>query len=78
MSLHKEAALHLLDGVAPYFKWQSNTAWLKDPPKEYAEKVQPGIDVWGGLEEIKDKVESEDYANEFEVYFFCKSEVDSG
>lgn len=65
--LHKDAALHLLEGVVPYFKWQSNTAWLKDPPAEYVEKVQPAVDVWGGLENIKSKVESEEYANEFEV-----------
>jgi hypothetical protein len=65
--LHKDEALHLLEGVVPYFRWQSNTAWLKDPPAEYAEKVQPAIDVWGGLEEIKSKVESEEYENEFEV-----------
>ena len=65
--LHKDEALHLLEGVKPYFRWQSNTAWLKDPPAEYAEKVQPAIDVWGGLEDIKSKVESEEYANEFEV-----------
>ncbi|KAJ4286656.1 hypothetical protein N0V90_012908 [Kalmusia sp. IMI 367209] len=67
--LHKDAALQLLDGVVPYFKWQSNTVWLKDPPAEYAEKVQPGIDVWGGLEEIKSKVEGEEYDNEFEFGF---------
>ena len=65
--LHKDEALHLLDGVVPYFKWQSNIAWLKDPPAEYAEKVQPGIDVWGGLAEIRSKVEIEEYKNEFEV-----------
>lgn len=65
--LHKEEALHLLNGVVPYFKWQSTTAYLKDPPAEYAEKIQPAIDVWGGLEKIKSKVESEEYENEFEV-----------
>ncbi|KAF1974328.1 hypothetical protein BU23DRAFT_505297 [Bimuria novae-zelandiae CBS 107.79] len=67
--LHKDAALHLLAGVVPYFKWQSSTAWLEDPPEEYEEKIQPAIDVWGGLEEIKAKVESEEYANEFEFGF---------
>lgn len=65
--LHKDAALKLVDGVVPYIKWQSNTAWLKDPPKEYAEKVQPAIDVWGVLGDIKSKVEKEEYKSEWEV-----------
>lgn len=67
--LNKSAALSLIDTITPYFKWQSNTVWLKDPPAEYAEKVQPGIDVWGGLEEIQSNVESEAFKNEFEVWF---------
>ena len=65
--LHKEAALRLVDGVVPYVKWQSNTAWLKDPPEEYAEKVQPAVDVWGVLEGIKERVEKGEYKNEWEV-----------
>ena len=67
--LNQSAAVKLLDGVMPYFRWQSNTAWLKDPPAEYAEKVQPAIDVWGGLEDIKSKVEGGEYENEFDVCF---------
>ncbi|KAL1591335.1 hypothetical protein SLS60_012079 [Paraconiothyrium brasiliense] len=67
--LHKDEALHLLEGVAPYLRWQSTTAWLKDPPAEYAEKIQPAIDVWGGLETIKSKVQNETYTNEFEFGF---------
>jgi hypothetical protein len=43
---NQSAALALVDGVKPYFKWQSNTVFLKDPPKEYAEKVQPAVDIW--------------------------------
>ncbi|PVI06595.1 hypothetical protein DM02DRAFT_724268 [Periconia macrospinosa] len=61
----KDAALKLLDSIAPYFKWQSNTVWLKDPPAEYAEKVQGPVDIWGKLEEIKVNVESGKYTNEF-------------
>lgn len=65
--LNKSAAVALLDGIAPYFKWQSNTVWMKDPPSEYAEKVQPGIDIWGGLADIKSKVQNGNYTNEFDV-----------
>lgn len=64
---NQSAALALVDAVVPYFQWQSNTVWLKDPPEEYAEKVQPGIDVWAGLDGIRGKVVSGEYANEFEV-----------
>jgi len=65
---NQSAALALVDGLPPYFRWQSNTAWLKDPPEEYATKVQPGIDVWGGLADIRSKVVGGKYANEYEVY----------
>lgn len=64
---NQTAALALVDGVVPYFKWQSNTAFLKDPPAEYAEKVQPAVDIWGELEKIRGKVVGGEYENEFEV-----------
>ncbi|KAF2643341.1 hypothetical protein P280DRAFT_467392 [Massarina eburnea CBS 473.64] len=64
--IKKDAALKLLDSIAVYFKWQSNTAWLKDPPKQYVEKVQPAVDIWAKYDEIKSKVEAGEYANEFE------------
>lgn len=64
---NQSAALALVDGVVPYFKWQSNTVWLKDPPAEYAEKVQPGTDIWGKLADIRSKVVAGDYENEYEV-----------
>jgi hypothetical protein len=65
--IDKSAALKLLDSIVPYFKWQSNTAWLKDPPAEYAEKVQPAVDIWGDFQKLKGKVENGTYKNEFEV-----------
>jgi hypothetical protein len=64
---NQSAALALVDGVVPYFKWQSNTAWLKDPPEEYAEKVQAPVDVWGELAEIRTKVVGGKYESEYEV-----------
>lgn len=68
---NQTAALALVDGVVPYFKWQSNTAFLKDPPAEYAEKVQPAVDIWGELERIRGKVVGGQYENEFEVWIEC-------
>ncbi|KAH7405904.1 hypothetical protein DE146DRAFT_427296 [Phaeosphaeria sp. MPI-PUGE-AT-0046c] len=77
---NQSAALALVDGVKPYFKWQSNTVWLKDPPKEYAEKVQPGVDIWGKLAEIRSKVVAGAYENEYEfgleLYFLLQSTHD--
>lgn len=67
---NQSAALALVDGVVPYFKWQSNIVWLKDPPQEYAEKVQGPVDVWGGLGNIRAKAVAGNYSNEFEVYLF--------
>jgi hypothetical protein len=66
---NQSAALALVDGVVPYFKWQSTIVWLKDPPEEYVEKIQPPVDIWGGLGKIRDKVVGGEYENEFEV---CK------
>ncbi|KAF1938638.1 hypothetical protein EJ02DRAFT_514378 [Clathrospora elynae] len=66
---NQSAALALVDGVVPYFKWQSTTAWLKDPPEEYVEKIQPPIDIWGRLQGIREKVVTGDYENEFEFGF---------
>lgn len=64
---NQSAALALVDGVVPYFKWQSTTVWLKDPPAEYVEKIQDPVDVWGGLDKIRQKVVGNAYKNEFEV-----------
>ncbi|KAJ8116293.1 hypothetical protein OPT61_g2247 [Boeremia exigua] len=66
---NQSAALSLLDGLVPYIRWQSNTVWLKNPPKEYVEKVQSGVDIWGGMAEIRSKVVTEAYHNEFEFGF---------
>lgn len=64
---NQTAALALVDGVVPYFKWQTTTAFLKDPPEEYAQKVQPAVDLWGELEKIRGKVIGGHYENEYEV-----------
>ncbi|KAF2132372.1 hypothetical protein P153DRAFT_421326 [Dothidotthia symphoricarpi CBS 119687] len=63
---NQSAALALVDGVVPYFRWQSTTVFLKDPPEEYVEKIQGPVDIWGGLEKIREKVTSGAYENEFE------------
>ncbi|KAF2197853.1 hypothetical protein GQ43DRAFT_423719 [Delitschia confertaspora ATCC 74209] len=64
--LNKTAALTLINDVRPYFLWQSTTAYLKDPPKEYVEKIQDAVDVWGGLDVIEGKVKNGTFKNEYE------------
>jgi hypothetical protein len=64
---NQSAALALVDGIVPYVRWQSTTAYLKDPPKEYVEKIQDPVDLWGDLEIIREKVVNGSYENEFEV-----------
>lgn len=66
--LGKETALGLVDAIRPYFNWQSSTAYLKDPPEEYTERIQEAVDIFGGLDEIKSKIESDSYKSEYEVY----------
>ncbi|KAF2138885.1 uncharacterized protein K452DRAFT_352962 [Aplosporella prunicola CBS 121167] len=64
--LNVSAALALLEAVKPYLEWQSTTAYLKDPPGEYTEKVQEGVDVWGGLEGIAEAVKRGEVRGEWE------------
>ncbi|KAF2741775.1 hypothetical protein M011DRAFT_497895 [Sporormia fimetaria CBS 119925] len=61
---NRTAALDLIDNMVPYLRWQSNTAWLKNPPAEYVKRVQPAHDVWGELDKIRRKTETESYPNE--------------
>ncbi|KAL5119483.1 hypothetical protein ACEQ8H_002548 [Pleosporales sp. CAS-2024a] len=76
----RPAALALVDAVVPYFNWQSTTQWLKDPPAEYVEKIQPAHDVFAGLEKIKAKALACEYKNEYEfgmdLYFLLQQTHD--
>jgi hypothetical protein len=66
---NQTTAIKLIDSIKPYFKWQSTTPWLADPPKEYAEKVQPPIDLWARLQEVRDKAVAKAYKNEYEASY---------
>ncbi|KAI4723587.1 hypothetical protein E4T48_00085 [Aureobasidium sp. EXF-10727] len=59
-------ALTLLASMRPYLEWQSTTALLKDPPKEYAEKVQPPYDFWATFNAIEANVADGAYASEYD------------
>jgi len=66
---NQSAALALVDGFVPYVRWQSTTAYLKDPPAEYVEKIQDPVDLWGDLAKIREKVVNGAYENEYEVSY---------
>lgn len=64
--LNKTAAIELIEAMKPYIVWQSTQAYLKDPPAEYAEKVQPAVDIYAGLDDIANKVNSDAFIGEYE------------
>ncbi|KAK8171117.1 peptidase S41 family protein-like protein [Phyllosticta citrichinensis] len=64
--LNKTSALQLINDIKPYINWQSTVAYLKDPPSEYVEKVQPAWDVWAELDKIETKVRNDEYSGEYD------------
>ncbi|KAF2834644.1 hypothetical protein M501DRAFT_1000091 [Patellaria atrata CBS 101060] len=67
--LNISAATALIESIRPYVKWQSTTAWLKDPPEEYVEKVQGPVDLWAGLADIEANLTSGVWTQEYEFGF---------
>ncbi|KAM3422157.1 hypothetical protein BST61_g2527 [Cercospora zeina] len=63
---NQSAAVALLDSIRPYLEWQSTIQWIKSPPKEYAEKIQPPYDVLAEFERIENCTKAGSYANERE------------
>lgn len=63
--LNGTSAKLLIDSIKPYIEWQSTLTVLKNPPAEYAEKVQPAVDIMGGLDQIIGDVDSGKFANEY-------------
>lgn len=54
-----------MDAIRPYLNWQTTIEYLKDPPAEYAEKVQPPYDFYAEYERIYSQAKSSDgYPNE--------------
>jgi hypothetical protein len=56
----------LLQALRPYIEWQSTLAELKNPPAEYAEKVQPPVDIFGGLDKIDADIDAGNFKNEYD------------
>lgn len=66
---NSSAAVELLDSIRPYLDWQSTVDYIRDPPAEYAEKIQEPYDFWAAFEKIYDTAESNGYDNEFAFGF---------
>ncbi|KAF1990657.1 hypothetical protein K402DRAFT_410136 [Aulographum hederae CBS 113979] len=58
VALNVSAANDLVDSLKPFVDWQSTIKVLADPPAEYVKKVQPAVDIFGGLDKIKADVGS--------------------
>ncbi|PIA97917.1 hypothetical protein CB0940_05763 [Cercospora beticola] len=63
---NQSAAVALIDSIRPYLQWQSTLQWIKDPPKEYAEKIQPPYDILAEFERIDDCAKAGSYLSEYE------------
>jgi hypothetical protein len=60
------SAKHLLAALPPYLEWQSTLTQLANPPVEYAQKVQPPIDILAGLAAISADIDAGKYESEYE------------
>lgn len=70
--LDKKRDLELLDYLEPLIGFQSTLEILADPPKEY---LFPGVDVLGGFDTIRSKLENNKYKTQYEVMTDLRSLV---
>ena len=69
--LNISAALAFTKAIRSYFLRQSTTAYLKNPPAEYVEKIQNLVDVWGGSDAIEKNLTSGVWTQEYKVRKSC-------
>ena len=72
--LDKKRDLELLDYLQPLIEFQSTLEILADPPKEY---LFPGVDVLGGFDTIRSRLENNRYKTQYEVMTDLRSIVSS-
>lgn len=66
---NSSAAVELLDSIKPYLDWQTTIDYMRDPPSEYAEKIQEPYDFYTEFERIYVLAKSDGYGNEFDFGF---------
>ncbi|QIW98520.1 hypothetical protein AMS68_004038 [Peltaster fructicola] len=62
---NQSAAVAFVDSIRPYLEWQTTIEYLKDPPAEYAEKIQPAYDFRADYERIYNNAVSGAYTSEY-------------
>jgi hypothetical protein len=72
--LDKEGDMKLIDDMKLYVKWQSNIAYLKNPPAGYTEKP---VDIMGTLDQMKSKLSSGGFKSEYDFQMQMMSLFDS-
>jgi hypothetical protein len=70
--LDKKRDLELLDYLEPLIGFQSTLEILADPPEEH---LFPGVDVLGGFDTIRSKLENSKYKTQYEVMTDLRSIV---
>lgn len=63
--LNATSAKKLLKALPPWINWQSTLTTLKNPPAEYQQKVQPPVDILGGLDRIAADIDAGKISNEY-------------
>jgi hypothetical protein len=71
------SAKRLIEAIRPYIDWQSTLETLKNPPAEYAEKVQPPVDIIGGLDKIDADIDAGNFKNEYDFGWTLYSLIQS-
>ncbi|PSN65502.1 hypothetical protein BS50DRAFT_496323 [Corynespora cassiicola Philippines] len=61
--LDREGNVKLIDDLKLYVQWQSNIAYLKNPPADYTEDP---VDMIGEMESMQKQLASGGFANEYE------------
>jgi hypothetical protein len=61
--LDKDGNIQLINDLKVYLEWQSNLAFLKNPPPEYTE--QP-VDLMGEMESMQKQLSAGGYSNEYD------------
>jgi hypothetical protein len=64
--IDKEEDLALIEELKNYLSWQSNLAYLIDPPQGYTEER---IDIMAEIEKVKDGLQNDKYQDEYSVQF---------
>jgi hypothetical protein len=61
--IDRDGDMRLIDDMKLLVKWQSNLAYLKNPPPEYNEKP---VDIMGELDNMKSQLSSGGFATEYD------------